>query len=135
MKKLIVQLSAEETAYLKSLLNSRREAIVDPGAAKVSPEANRLADICNELDDAASEDRFMGRWQRPEIDEDGKVFNIPTDEAEEVLVRRKSGGYLVDEVCCDTVYSDEETEEIAYWLDRTQDWEDVDVWAHLPEER
>jgi len=74
-------------------------------------------------------ERSVIEWHRPEFDEKDWVFNTP-DEGEEVLVRLKSGDYLIDEVCGDDV-----GDAYAIWLDRTQDWHDVDAWAHLPKEK
>ena len=63
-------------------------------------------------------------WHHPEV-KGNEVYDIP-DEGEAVLVKRKAGDYLVD-----TVLTDTDDDRVVYWLDQTQDWEEVDAWARL----
>ena len=114
MKKIIVELTPEVAADLVEWITSLKHPSDD--------ETSALSQITSQLRNEAELSTL--EWHHPEV-KGNEVFDIP-DEGEAVLVRRKVGDYLVDTVLADLV-----GDHFVYWLDQTQDWEEVDAWARL----
>ena len=128
MEKYIVAFTKEQLCFIHSLVYSNKCVITD------NEQFNRDIEILDKLDNAykLSDSRSMLEWHKVTGDKETGYCDIPIG-GETVLVRLKSGEYLTDEVCSDVMNMDDSDETVIYWLDRTNDWDEVDAWAYLPE--
>ena len=126
-KKVVIELAEEDARLVRKALALYAKCLL--------PE-NPVQDKCRSLRQVIMEgmkaERAMIEWVHPKTDGDA-VFDVPCDEGETVLVRLKSGEYKTDVVCSDVFFGEDDCEHLAYWLDSTQEWDEVDAWAHLPE--